>query len=169
MHHVSLTGNHDELQAEKPVSWTKSPKPNLSVERRDLFPLVDVEAVVLQLLLQDVRDADVHVNRFLFTLPLDVQLRLNPLRSDGWTVRRIKKEKKTINPPSGFTILFMSSEKVLSPLFEESSGSESSPSLLSELEIRPGSDTAVSFSRRLSIKRLFWRKFSCCLRAKTCF
>lgn len=35
-----------------------------------------------------------------------------------------------------FTILLISSEKVLSPLFEES-GSESSPSLLPEDEIKP--------------------------------
>lgn len=34
------------------------------------------------------------------------------------------------------TILLISSEKVLSPLFEDS-GSESSPSLLSEDEIKP--------------------------------
>lgn len=37
---------------------------------------------------------------------------------------------------SPFTILLISSEKVLSPLFEDS-GSESSPSLLSEDEIKP--------------------------------
>lgn len=45
-----------------------------------LLPLVDVEAVVLKFLLEDFRDVDVHVHRLLLALPLDANVRLDPLK-----------------------------------------------------------------------------------------
>lgn len=45
-----------------------------------LLPLVDVEAVVLEFLLKDFRDVDVHVHRLLLALPLDVNVWLDPLK-----------------------------------------------------------------------------------------
>lgn len=46
-----------------------------------------------------------------------------------------------------FTILLMSSEKALSPLFEDS-GSESSPSLLPEDDIKPKSEEKKSTNKK---------------------
>lgn len=48
--------------------------------RSHLLPLVDVEAVVLKFLLEDFRDVDVHVHSLLLALPLDVNVRLDPLK-----------------------------------------------------------------------------------------
>jgi len=45
-----------------------------------LLPLVDVEAVVLQFLLQGIGDADVNVDDLLFTFPFDINVGLNPLK-----------------------------------------------------------------------------------------
>lgn len=45
-----------------------------------LFPLVDVKAVVLQFLLQDIRDADVNMDDLLLAFPLNINIRLNPLK-----------------------------------------------------------------------------------------
>lgn len=109
-----------------------------------LLPLVDVEAVVLEFLLEDFRDVDVHVHRLLLALPLDVDVRLHPLEhAQKQTDRRPTERRQTAaaGERSEFgatilTILLMSSEKALSPLFEDS-GSESSPSLLSEDDIKP--------------------------------
>lgn len=45
-----------------------------------LFPLVDVETVILQFLLQDIRDANVNMDDLLLTFPLDINIWLNPLK-----------------------------------------------------------------------------------------
>lgn len=115
-----------------------------------LFPLIDVKAVILQFLLQNIGDVNVNVDDLLLTFPLNINVWLNPLKETRcepsgkkstetkkmWfsLVRQLMSKMKTevIN----LTILLISSEKVLSPLFEDS-GSESSPSLLSEDEIKP--------------------------------
>lgn len=44
-----------------------------------LLPLVDVEAVVLQLLLQNIWDVDVNMDDLLLTFPLNTDVRFNPL------------------------------------------------------------------------------------------
>lgn len=44
-----------------------------------LLPLVDVKAVVLQLLLQNIWDVDVNMDDLLLTFPLYINVRFNPL------------------------------------------------------------------------------------------
>lgn len=44
------------------------------------FPLVDVEAVILQFLLQNIRDVDVNMDDLLLTFLLHINIWLNPLK-----------------------------------------------------------------------------------------
>lgn len=45
-----------------------------------LLPLVDVKAVILQFLLQNFRNVDVHMDRLLLAFPFNINVRLNPLK-----------------------------------------------------------------------------------------
>lgn len=45
-----------------------------------LLPLVDVKAVILQFLLQNFRNVDVHMDCLLLAFPLNIDVRLNPLK-----------------------------------------------------------------------------------------
>lgn len=45
-----------------------------------LLPFVDVKAVILQLLLQRIRDVDVNVDDLLLTFPFNINVWLNPLK-----------------------------------------------------------------------------------------
>lgn len=45
-----------------------------------LLPLVDVKAVILQFLLQDIRNVDVNMDDLLLTFPLHIHIWLNPLK-----------------------------------------------------------------------------------------
>ncbi|TNN55696.1 hypothetical protein EYF80_034061 [Liparis tanakae] len=90
VHDIRLTGNHDQLGVERhgprvssmgarcPTGWTS--KRLLGIGGVYLLPLVDVEAVVLQFLLQGIGDADVNVDDLLFTFPFDINVGLNPLK-----------------------------------------------------------------------------------------
>lgn len=49
------------------------------IPEADLFPLVDVVAVILQLLLENVRNINADRDRLLFTLPFGVSFLLLPL------------------------------------------------------------------------------------------
>lgn len=45
-----------------------------------LLPFVDIEAVVLQFLLEDIRDVNVNMDNLVLTFPLNVCVWLNPLK-----------------------------------------------------------------------------------------
>lgn len=45
-----------------------------------LLPFVDIETVVLQFLLQDIWDVNINVDDLLLAFPLNVCVRLNPLK-----------------------------------------------------------------------------------------
>lgn len=45
-----------------------------------LLPFVDIEAVILQFLLQNIGDADVNMDDLLLTFPFNVNVWLNPLK-----------------------------------------------------------------------------------------
>lgn len=47
-----------------------------------LLPLVDVKAVILQFLLQNIRDVDVNMDDLLLALSLNVNFRLNLLKQE---------------------------------------------------------------------------------------
>lgn len=49
-----------------------------------LLPLVDIKAVVLQLLLQNIWDVDVNMDDLLLTFPLNIDVRFNPLEQKGY-------------------------------------------------------------------------------------
>lgn len=45
-----------------------------------LLPLVDVKAIILQFLLQNIWEADVNMHNLLLTLPLNIKVWFNPLK-----------------------------------------------------------------------------------------
>lgn len=57
-----------------------------------LLPLVDVKAIILQFLLQNIWEADVNMHNLLLTFPLDINVWFNPLKqktyepSGAWSI-----------------------------------------------------------------------------------
>lgn len=82
VNHVGLTGDHNKLEKRGEAQGLRAkPVTDLGEVESYLLPLVDVKAVVFQFLLQNIRDADVHMDHLLLAFPLHVNFRLDPLNT----------------------------------------------------------------------------------------